>query len=464
MHRLTVMLTAKDPPYEALVVANARAAATKVEQMLFEKSPDEDAYKRKIAAKLESMAAHIVKQRAKRAMEEQGLKMAEAPAAKTPQVAKVEQSSSVPRAEADAEYAAGKLWFEAQEKTVQSAMRKSLLMKWVNDNKQTSQIAHDLMNAPSQEVKRQLYYEKLKEHLDVHMFKQLQQKMQDGEIDGSAFGVKRARDPYGSSPSLNAELQGFVSTLMKNEDEADAQARKRHVTDAARASAAADAGPTPQYWLKVADMNEKYHAQLSKALKWVREYEATGARLGQTKQKFVDLLTKILLPTITQTPHIRDPSIPNDIEYLEKVDSAIKKALSRYEATEKSKQEQQRLKLLTPAQRALVGLTDTRGETKAEALKAISETCGNIANAYGVMADFSHALYDSDEDEDEDDGNFPTNLLKDWLGKAEPIPAGAPNTWTIESDKDVLGVAFLGDDSFFAADAEPQRVATLADY
>jgi hypothetical protein len=456
------MLTAKDPPYDEMVVANARAAATKLEQMLFEKSADEDTYKRKIATKLESMASQIVKQRAKKAMEEQGLKMAEAPAAKTPEVAKTEQA---PSAQATVEYAAGKLWFEAQEKKVQAQMRKSLLMKWVNDNAKTSQIAHSLMNAPSQEAKRQIYEQKLRAHLDVHMFKQLQQKMQLGEIDGSAFGVKRARDPYGSTSSLNPELQGFVTSLMKNDADADEQARKRHVTDAARASAAADAGPTPQYWLKVANMNEKYHAQLSKALKWVREYEASGARLGQTKQKFVDLLTKILLPTITQTPHIRDATIPNDIEYLEKVDGAIKKALSRYAATEKTKQEQQRLKLLTPAQRAVVGLTDTRGEAKAEALKAISETCGTVANAYGLMADFSHALYDSDDDdEDQLDENFPTNLLKDWLGKAEPLPAGAPNTWTIESGKDVLGVAFLGDDSFFAADAEPQRVAMLAEY
>jgi len=463
------MLTAKDPPYDALVVANARVAATKVEEMIFEKSADEASYARKVTLKVESMAMQIVKQRAKKAMEEQGLTMAEVPMGKSASggalVAKAEPTtaSAAPNA---AEYAAGKMWFEAQDKKAQAQMRKSLLTRWVNDNAKTSQIAHNLLNAPSQAAKRQLYEEKLRAHLDVHMFKQLQRKMELGEIDGSAFGVKRARESYSSGSALNPELQGFVAALWQDEESAQANGYKRQVTDAARASAAADAGPTPQYWLKVADMSEKYFAKLSKALKWVREYEASGARLGQTKQKFVDLLTQVLIPVVSQTPHMRDSKIPNDIDYLNRVELVIQKALARYEATERVKQEQQRLKLLTPTQRAVVGLTDTRGEGKIEARRALAETCAKITEGYGAQADFSHALYDFDSDDENVVGeHFPTDLLNDWLRtEARALPTGAPNTWTIETGKDVLGVAFFGDERYFDVDAESHRRAALAEY
>jgi hypothetical protein len=77
---MTAMLSAKDPPYADAVVTNARVAATKLEKMLFEKCKSEESYKRKVLNKIESISEKIIRDRAQKNMEAQGLKMAEAPA------------------------------------------------------------------------------------------------------------------------------------------------------------------------------------------------------------------------------------------------------------------------------------------------------------------------------------------------------------------------------------------------
>ena len=54
--------------------------ATKLEKMLFEKCKSEESYKRKVLNKIESISEKIIRDRAQKNMEAQGLKMAEAPA------------------------------------------------------------------------------------------------------------------------------------------------------------------------------------------------------------------------------------------------------------------------------------------------------------------------------------------------------------------------------------------------
>jgi hypothetical protein len=426
--RLQTMLTANDPPYDEATMAKGRMAATKLEQMFFEKAPDQETYERKISQKIESMSAQIVKARAKRAMEAQGLKMAEAPTKPAAAAAekKVEESRE---ASADAttsggevDYSPGKNYFSTLPAQVQKQMRGDVLKKWLDTNAKTSQIAREFLKAKTPKDKKALYEEKLKPHLDVWLFKQMTAQMEK----------KRQRE----SVSINPELKGFVKDLLAEEG---APAAKRRATEVVE--------PSAEYWGKVHELNQTYHAQLSRAFKWVQAYQTSGSKLGPVRQKFVDLLSNIIMPAIEQTPARRDPNIPADMDHLLKVENAIKKALSKYEATEKAKQEQQRLQTMTSTQRAIASLTDAHGgSVKVEARSTIADACRELLGGLGADDDVAAALYESDEDDDEVDVNFPVDLLKDfWSDKEQVLPAGDPETWTIQNGKDVIAVAFKGD-------------------
>ena len=435
------MLTANDPPYDEATVAKGRMAATKLEQMFFEKAPDQETYERKISQKIESMSAQIVKARAKRAMEAQGLKMAEAPA-KPVKAAAGEEKKMEESREASAgattsgeevDYSPGKNYFSTLPAQMQKQMRGDVLKKWLDTNAKSSQIAREFLKAKTPKDKKALYEEKLKPHLDVWLFKQLTAQMEK----------KRQRE----SVTINPELKGFVKDLLAEEGE---QAAKRRATEVVE--------PSAEYWGKVHELNQTYHAQLSRAFKWVQAYQTSGSRLGPVRQKFVDLLSKIIMPAIEQTPARRDPNIPADMDHLIKVENAIKKALSKYEATEKAKQEQQRLQTMTSTQRAIASLTDSHGGgVKVEARSTIAEACQELLGGFGADADVAAALYES-EDEDED-VNFPVDLLKDfWSEKEQVLPAGDPETWTIQNGKDVIAVAFKG------AGVDAARAAAVSEY
>ena len=440
------MLTASDPPYDEATVVKAQLAATKLEQMLFEKATDAESYERKISTKLEAMSTQIVKARSKRAMEAQGLTMAEAPVkplvAKTPPVAVERQAAPASTTSGD-EYGEGRAYFESQTATLQKQMRGNVLKKWLDKNAKTSQIARDFIKAGTPQEKRKLYEEKLKPHLDVWLFKQLQAQLETQR--------ERQRLP------INAELQGYVNNLLAQEDAEEGAERdgKRQ-----KMSGKIAVDPSPEYWLKVHELNQKYHAQLSRAFKWVQTYQTSGTKLGPIRQKFVDLLANIIMPAIEQTTANRDPNIPANMEHLVKVESAIQKALSKYEATEKAKQEQQRLKSMNSTQRAIASLTESHGgKVKSDALHSIAEACAALADGFAVRHD-TLEIFNSDDDVDGTvDTNFPVDLLKDfWTEEANILPAGAPNTWTIQSGKDVVAVAFKN------SGIESERIATVAEY
>lgn len=440
------MLTAKDPPYDDATVSNGRAASRKVEQMIFEKSQDRESYEKKIQQKLESMSEQIVKQRAKRAMEAQGLTMAEAPAKKAEVKKEPARQDGGAEASSGAEYAAGRAYFNGVGPMEQKRLRSDVLKKWLKENAKTSQIAKDFIAATALE-KRQIYEGKLKEHLDTWLFKTLTMQLE-----------KKRRQ---SGLAINPELQGFVASLTKNDDVdmEDAQAAsKRQATEAAKARAAM-VEPTSDYWLKVHELHEKYHAPLIRALKSV---QSSNLKLGSVRQKFVDLLANHILPAIEQTPKNRNPNISADISTLLSIETAIKRALAKYNITEQIRQEQKRLESMMPTQRAIASLTEgTNNAFRKEARLSIKETCAKLKGHLDINADFSAELFDSDEDDEVSD-TFATDLLKDfWADKEQlsVLPAGAQDTFTLELDKDVIAVAFKGDSI-----PEAERVAVLAEY
>ena len=444
--RLTVMLTAKDPPYDDAMVSNGRAASRKVEQLIFEKSQDRESYEKKIQQKLESMSEQIVKQRAKRAMEAQGLTMAEAPAKKAEVKKEPARQDGGAEASSGTEYAAGRAYFNGIGPAEQKRLRADVLKKWLKENAKTSQIARDFIGATALE-KRQIYEGKLKEHLDAWLFRTLTLQLE-----------KKRRQ---SGLEINPELQGFVASLTKNDDVdmEDAQAAsKRQATEAAKARAAM-VEPTSDYWLKVHELHEKYHGPLSRALKSV---QSANLKLGSVRQKFVDLLANRILPTIEQTPKNRNPNIPADMSTLLTIEAAIKRALAKYDTTEQIKQEQKRLQSMMPTQRAVASLTEgTNTAVRKEARATIKETCAKLKGYLDINADFTAEIFDSDEDDEVSD-TFATDLLKDfWVDKKSLsiLPAGAQDTFTLELDADVIALAFKGDKI-----PEAERVAALAEY
>ena len=113
---------------------------------------------------------------------------------------------------------------------------------------------------------------------------------------------------------------------------------------------------------------------------------------------------------------------------------------------------------MTSTQRAIASLTDSHGGgVKVEARSTIAEACQELLGGFGADADVAAALYES-EDEDED-VNFPVDLLKDfWSEKEQVLPAGDPETWTIQNGKDVIAVAFKG------AGVNAARAAAVSEY
>ena len=94
---------------------------------------------------------------------------------------------------------------------------------------------------------------------------------------------------------------------------------------------------------------------VSRALKSVQDFQSGGNRLGAVSQKFVDVLSKEILPTLEQKTSYRNPNIPATMEYLIKVENAIQKTLAKYELTKQVKQEKKRLEAMTSTQRATSG-------------------------------------------------------------------------------------------------------------
>ena len=443
------MLTAKDPPYDDVTVSNARAASRKVEGIIFDRATDRETYERKIRQKIESMNEQIVKQRAKRALEAEGQTMAEAPAKhKVPREAEA-RDARAETSDATATgyaYEEGRRYFYAVGADVQKRLRANALTKWLEANRKTSQIARDFITAKGGEEKKRIYNEKLRGYLDEWVFKYITMRLE----------MKRRESAF----LINSELQGFVTNLMTtNAAEDGGNAAKRQATEAARAKAAM-VEPTSDYWLKVHELNEKYHAPLSRALKSVRQ---SKVKLVAIRQKFVDLLANRILPTIEQTPKNRNLSIPPLMSHLLQIETAIKKALAKYEATQQIKQEQKRLEAMTPTQRAVASLTEGGAkDTHKEARAAIRETCASLKSHMGVDGDFSAERFDSDEDEVDD--SVSAELLKDLLEGEKALtvlPAGAPNTWTLELGNDVVAVAFKG---YWDSMSEDVRVKALAEY
>ena len=443
-NRSATVLMKKDPPYDESTLKQATIVARSMEQQIFAKAKDKESYETKLRNRVEALEQKIIKDRAQVAMEAQGLTMARAPV--KPVAPKVEERRDVGAGASGAEYEEGKRFFESQDKTEQNRLRSQVLKKWLTDNSGKSQIAMEFVGASTAE-KQQIYKEKLRDHLDVWLFKHLTKRLEDNR-------VKDAKDR-----AARAELQGFVTGLMAqdaDESNEDERAAKR------RATGASTVEPSPEYWMKVHEMNEKYHAPVSRALKSVQEFQSGGNRLGAVKQKFVDILSKKILPTLEQKTSYRNPNIPATMEYLTEVESAIQKTLARYELTKQVKQEKKRLEAMTSTQRAVASLTE-RGDAsfKIAAREGVKEACAKMKNEFDVNADFTAELFDSDEGEEMSE-TFASDLLKDfWTGgdSLAVLPAGAPETWTLEVGKDVVAVAFRGD-----AMPESERVTALAEY
>lgn len=442
--RSTTVLMKRDPPYDESTLKQATIVARSVEQQIFAKAKDKESYEAKLRNKVEALSAKIIKDRAQAAMAAQGLTMAQAPV--KPVAPKAEERRDVGAGASGTEYEEGKQFFEAQDRAEQNKLRSQVLKKWLTDNSGKSQLAVDFVAASTAE-KQQIYKEKLRDHLDVWLFKHLTKRLEDNR-------VKDAKDK-----AARAELQGFVTGLMaqdadgSNEDE---RAAKR------RATGASAVEPSPEYWMKVHEMNEKYHAPVSRALKSVQDFQSGGNRLGAVSQKFVDVLSKEILPTLEQKTSYRNPNIPATMEYLIKVENAIQKTLAKYELTKQVKQEKKRLEAMTSTQRAVASLTE-RGETsfKIAAREGVKESCAKMKSEFDVNADFTAELFDSDEGEEMSE-TFASDLLKDfWSGgdSLAVLPAGAPETWTLEAGKDVVAVAFRGD-----AMPESERATALAEY
>ena len=437
---MTAMLSAKDPPYADAVVTNARVAATKLEKMLFEKCKSEESYKRKVLNKIESISEKIIRDRAQKNMEAQGLKMAEAPAkrAKTEGVGGGEAAST---STARSPYEEGRAYFEALSPVDQKTMRRDILKRWLEENKGKTAIANEFQSTEDAQVRRQIYVNKLKDHLDLHMFKSLTNQL-------------RAQRPT----IINPELQGFVADLVATDAMAMQAETKRQAIAAATKSSTVQ--PTSEYWLKVHELHEKYHATLSRALKNIQSLTKSGEKLSAIRQKFVDLLSKVILPAIEQTPNNRNLNVEATVTHLEEIERSIKKALSSYDVHAQRMQDQKRLLTMAPTQRAIVSLTEgVENKNRTAARAAIAETCSKLNIDFD---DFTADLFDSDEEEDEAiDVN---ELLKDVFASAgdqalEIVPAGAPETWTLELGKDVVAVGFRGD-----AMSETERIATVAEY
>lgn len=315
------------------------------------------------------------------------------------------------------------------------------MKRWLEENKGKTAIANEFQSTEDAQVRRQIYVNKLKDHLDLHMFKSLTNQL-------------RAQRPT----IINPELQGFVADLVATDAMAIQAETKRQAIAAATKSSTVQ--PTSEYWLKVHELHEKYHATLSRALKNIQSLTKSGEKLSAIRQKFVDLLSKVILPAIEQTPNNRNLNVEATVTHLEEIERSIKKALSSYDVHAQRMQDQKRLLTMAPTQRAIVSLTEgVENKNRTDARAAIAETCSKLNIDFD---DFTADLFDSDEEEDEAiDVN---ELLKDVFASAgdqalEIVPAGAPETWTLELGKDVVAVGFRGD-----AMSETERIATVAEY
>ena len=204
--RSTTVLMKRDPPYDESTLKQATIVARSVEQQIFAKAKDKESYEAKLRNKVEALSAKIIKDRAQAAMAAQGLTMAQAPV--KPVAPKAEERRDVGAGASGTEYEEGKQFFEAQDRAEQNKLRSQVLKKWLTDNSGKSQLAVDFVAASTAE-KQQIYKEKLRDHLDVWLFKHLTKRLEDNRVKDAKDKAARAelQDRHGSDGAGRGQEQ-----------------------------------------------------------------------------------------------------------------------------------------------------------------------------------------------------------------------------------------------------------------
>lgn len=219
--RMTEMLLLKDPPYDTSEVDRANNAARLVEEQIFARTKCEASdmsYKIALKRKLDRIRSKIIIERAEAMMNASGSTVA------MPEAGKRQGRHG----KGVAEYEEGKTLFQGQRIGLQDSMRGHVLKKWLVENSSESQIAMEFLAASPMD-RRRIYRERLKDVLDVWLFKQLSKYMEENAKMSKSilFHDTDEVDHVGSTPQEDASDKRHIG----DERVPETEAKTKSITD-----------------------------------------------------------------------------------------------------------------------------------------------------------------------------------------------------------------------------------------